>query len=109
MTAKLLDGEALAARIRAQVTDRVQQLRGHGIEPGLGTILVGDDVPSARYVAMKHEDCAQVGVNSVHRHLPAGVAQHELLSVIAAFNADPAVSAYILQVPIPAGLDEAAA
>ncbi len=58
MTAVLLDGEAVAARIRAEVADRVQRLRGEGIEVGLGTVLVGEDPPSARYVAMKHADCA---------------------------------------------------
>ena len=80
-----------------------------GIRPGLGTILVGDDAPSARYVAMKHEDCAEVGIVSVHEHLPADVSQDELEAVIARFNADPAVHAYLVQIPLPAGLDEEAA
>ncbi|HZU81135.1 MAG TPA: tetrahydrofolate dehydrogenase/cyclohydrolase catalytic domain-containing protein [Acidimicrobiales bacterium] len=106
MTAELLDGEALAARVRAEVADRVARLRANGVVPGLGTILVGDDGPSARYVAMKHADCAEVGMASVHEHLPADVSQKELLAVIARFNADPAVHAYLLQLPIPEGLDE---
>ena len=106
MTARLLDGEALAARLRAEVADRVARLAGAGVRVGLGTILVGDDPPSARYVAMKQEDCAAVGMVSVHEHLPADVSQAELMSVIARFNADPAVHAYLVQLPLPAGLDE---
>ena len=106
MTATLLDGELLAAKIRAEVTDRVARLRGAGVEVGLGTILVGDDGPSARYVAMKHEDCAEVGIHSAHEHLPADVSQAELEAVVARFNADPAIHAYLVQLPLPAGLDE---
>ena len=83
MTATLLDGELLAARIRAEVTDRVARLRGVGVTVGLGTILVGDDGPSARYVAMKHADCDEVGIASAHAHLPADVSQDELDAVIA--------------------------
>jgi len=109
MTARLLDGEALAARMRAELTDRVARLRGAGVTPGLGTILVGDDAASARYVAMKHEDCEQVGITSVGEHLPADVTQAELLEAIARFNADPALHAYLVQLPLPAGLDEEAA
>lgn len=109
MTARLLDGEALAFRIRAEVGERVARLRGAGITVGLGTILVGDDPPSARYVQMKHEDSAEVGIASFHEHLPADVLQADLEAVIARFNADPAIHAYLLQVPLPAGLDEGAA
>ena len=106
MTAKVLDGEALAARIRAEVTDRVARLRSAGVHVGLGTILVGDDGPSSRYVAMKHADCAEVGINSLHEHLPATTSQAELESVINRFNQDPAVNAYLVQLPLPDGLDE---
>ncbi len=106
MTATLLDGERLAARIRAEITDRVARLAGSGVGVGLGTILVGDDAPSARYVAMKHADCAEVGIHSAHEHLPADVPQAELETVIARFNADPKVSAYLVQLPLPDGLDE---
>ncbi len=106
MTAKLLDGEALAARLRAEVTDRVARLAASGVRVGLGTILVGDDAPSARYVEMKHADCEEVGIASVHEHLPADVGQAELEAVVARFNADPAVHAYLVQLPLPAGLDE---
>lgn len=106
MTASLLDGERLASKIRAELTDRVARLRSAGVEVGLGTILVGDDGPSARYVAMKHEDCAEVGINSAHEHLPADATQDELEAVVARFNADPKIHAYLVQLPLPAGLDE---
>ena len=109
VTARLLDGEALAARFRAEVTDRVASLVSEGIRPGLGTILVGDDTPSERYVALKHADCDEVGIASVHEHLPAETSQEELEAVIARFNADPAVHAYLVQLPLPPGLDEEAA
>jgi methylenetetrahydrofolate dehydrogenase (NADP+)/methenyltetrahydrofolate cyclohydrolase len=106
VTATLLDGELLASRIKAEVTDRVARLRSAGVVAGLGTVLVGDDGPSARYVAMKHADCAEVGIHSVDVHLPADVSQGELEAVVARFNADPAVHAYLVQLPLPAGLDE---
>lgn len=106
MTAVLLDGELLAAKVRAEVTDRVARLRSAGVTPGLGTILVGDDGPSARYVAMKHEDCAEVGINSVHEHLGATASQEDIEAAVARFNADPAVHAYLVQLPLPDGIDE---
>ncbi len=106
MSAVLLDGERLAARVRAEVADRVERLRGEGVQVGLGTILVGDDGPSARYVAMKHADSAEVGMTSVHESLPASVSQEELESVIERFNRDPKVHAYLVQLPLPEGLDE---
>jgi len=106
VTARLLDGEALAKQVRAEVATETALLAEQGVVPGLGTILVGDDVPSARYVQMKHEDCAEVGIASVHEHLPADVSEERLLAVIAAFNADPAVDAYLVQLPLPKHLDE---
>lgn len=106
MTAKVLDGEAVAARVRSEVKERVLRLRESGTVPGLGTILVGDDAPSACYVAVKHEDCAQVGIESVHEHLPADISQSELHGVITRFNDDPAIHTILLQIPLPAGLDE---
>lgn len=109
MTARILDGEALAARFRAEITDRVARLGSEGIRPGLGTILVGDDPASERYVALKHADCKEVGIASVHAHLPAETSQGELEEVIRRFNADPAVHAYLVQLPLPKGLDEEAA
>ncbi len=106
MGAILLDGEPVAARIRAEVADRVERLRSEGISVGLGTVLVGDDVPSERYVALKHEDCAGIGMYSVGEHLPATATQAEVMDAIARFNADPRVSAFLMQLPLPPGLDE---
>lgn len=109
MTAEILDGEALAGLIRAEVKDEVAELRERGIHPGLGTILVGDDPASARYVAMKQADCAEVGFESVHEHVAATAGIDEVLEVVRRFNADPAVDAFLVQVPLPGGLDEFAA
>ena len=110
MTARLLDGEARAARMRAEMAERVAQLVAAGIRPGLGTILVGDDAPSERYVALKHQDCAAVGMASVGTSTsPKETSQRELEAVIARFNADPSVHAYLVQLPLPTGLDEEAA
>ena len=106
MGAIVLDGEAVAARIRAEVADRIAELRTEGVTVGLGTILVGDDVPSERYVSLKHEDCAGIGMYSVGEHLPATASQQEVMDAIARFNADPAVSAFLVQLPLPPGLDE---
>lgn len=109
MTAKVLDGEAVAARVRSEVAARVKRLRESGVVPGLGTILVGDDAPSERYVALKHRDCAEVGIESVHEHLDAGISESDLDAVITSFNDDPGVHAILLQLPLPAGLDEESA
>jgi methylenetetrahydrofolate dehydrogenase (NADP+) / methenyltetrahydrofolate cyclohydrolase len=106
MAASLLDGERLAARVRAEVTERVARLAAEGVTVGLGTVLVGEDGPSARYVAMKHADCAEVGIASFHEHLPATASQAEVEAVVARFNADPAIHAYLVQLPLPDGLDE---
>ena len=106
MPAIWLDGEAVAARVRAEVADRVARLRGEGISVGLGTVLVGNDRPSERYVALKHEDCAKVGMVSVGEHLPETATQAEVEDVIRRFNADAQINAYLVQVPLPDGLDE---
>jgi len=106
MAAILLDGEAVAARIRSEAADRAASLAAEGVHVGLGTILVGDDAPSARYVALKHEDCAALGLHSVGEHLPSTATQQEVLDAIARFNADPKVSAFLVQLPLPDGLDE---
>ncbi len=106
MGAVLLDGEALAARIRADLAERVAALSACGVVPGLGTILVGDDGPSARYVEMKHQDCAQVGIASFNTHLPADVSQAELEEAVRAFDDEAALDAFLVQLPLPAGLDE---
>src|SRR3954451_8763804 len=101
MTAQTLDGEAVAAQIKAELVHRVELLIDRGLTPGLGTILVGDDGPSANYVAMKHRDCAELGMVSRDEHLPASATQEEVLAVVADLNADPTVDAYLVQYPIP--------
>lgn len=106
MPAILLDGEALAARIRSDLRSRVAAVALGGRPPGLGTILVGDDGPSARYVAMKHADCAEIGIASFNQHLPADASQSDVESAIACFNEDPAVDAFLVQLPLPSGMDE---
>ncbi|HXW33401.1 MAG TPA: tetrahydrofolate dehydrogenase/cyclohydrolase catalytic domain-containing protein [Acidimicrobiales bacterium] len=106
MSAKLLDGEVVAGHIREELKRRVARLRAEGITPGLGTILVGDDPASARYVAMKQDDCSSVGIATIDEHLPASIGEKDLLEVISRYNADPAVHAILLQIPLPKGLDE---
>ncbi|MBX6371791.1 MAG: bifunctional methylenetetrahydrofolate dehydrogenase/methenyltetrahydrofolate cyclohydrolase [Acidothermus sp.] len=108
MTAVILDGRAVAADILADLTERVRRLREQGVVPGLGTVLVGDDPASHAYVAGKHRDCAQVGIASIERTLPASASQQEVQAVVAELNADPACTGYIVQLPLPAGLDETA-
>ena len=106
MTAVLLDGLALAEQIK---DDLRNQLEGSGLKPGLGTILVGDDPASHSYVGAKIRDCAEVGIASIHEQLPADISKAELNTVIDLFNDDPAVHAYIVQLPLPRHLDEEAA
>jgi methylenetetrahydrofolate dehydrogenase (NADP+)/methenyltetrahydrofolate cyclohydrolase len=105
VSARILDGKATAARIRAELTERVATLTEQGRQPGLGTVLVGDDPGSHAYVAGKHRDCAEVGITSIRRDLPATATQDEVEAVVAELNADPACTGYIVQLPLPAGLD----
>jgi methylenetetrahydrofolate dehydrogenase (NADP+)/methenyltetrahydrofolate cyclohydrolase len=109
MTARILDGKALAETIKAELKDRVSALAGHGVVPGLGTVLVGDDPGSRSYVRGKHRDCAQVGIASIQVELPASTSQEQLASVIAGLNADAACTGYIVQLPLPGNLDDNAA
>ena len=106
MTATLLDGQALADTVKQQVA---AQVKGLSITPGLGTILVGDDPASHSYVGAKIRDCEEVGIASIHEHLPADTQQTELEAVIQRFNSDPNVHAYIVQLPLPPQLNEEAA
>ncbi len=106
MTAILLDGQALADQIKDEIADEVDRL---AFTPGLGTILVGDDPASHSYVGAKIRDCEEVGITSIHEHLPADVSQETLIATIELFNADPQVHAYIVQLPLPPQLDEEAA
>ncbi|CAN5743474.1 bifunctional methylenetetrahydrofolate dehydrogenase/methenyltetrahydrofolate cyclohydrolase [soil metagenome] len=105
MTAQILDGESLAASLKADLADRVAQLAERGVTPGLGTVLVGDDGPSANYVAMKRREAPEIGIASHHEHLPADATASDVAAVIDRFNADPAVDAYLLQYPFPPGLE----
>jgi methylenetetrahydrofolate dehydrogenase (NADP+) / methenyltetrahydrofolate cyclohydrolase len=105
VTAQRLDGKALAAEIRAGLTQRVAALAELGIVPGLGTVLVGDDPGSRAYVNGKHRDCAQVGIASIRWDLPADASQAQVEEVVEELNADPACTGYIVQLPLPAGLD----
>ena len=109
MAAQLLDGTATAAAVRADLAAEVQDLKGKGVTPGLGTILVGDNPASAAYVRLKHQDCAEVGIESVGEHLPQDATQADLHAVIRRFNDDPAIDAFLVQLPLPKGLDEEAA
>jgi methylenetetrahydrofolate dehydrogenase (NADP+)/methenyltetrahydrofolate cyclohydrolase len=105
MTARILDGKATAKQIREDLTRRVAALRQRGITPGLGTVLVGDDPASRSYVNGKHRDCEQAGIASIRRELPADATQDEVEAVVAELNADPACTGYLVQLPLPAGLD----
>ncbi|HUP99517.1 MAG TPA: bifunctional methylenetetrahydrofolate dehydrogenase/methenyltetrahydrofolate cyclohydrolase [Aeromicrobium sp.] len=106
MTARVLDGKAAAAAIKAELTVRVAALRERGVVPGLGTLLVGDDPGSRWYVNAKHKDCAEVGIESIRRELPATATQDEIEAVVDELNADPACTLYIVQLPLPKGIDE---
>ena len=106
MPATILDGKATAAAIRSELTGRVAALADAGHRPGLGTLLVGDDPGSRWYVDAKHSDCAQVGIASIQRELPASATLADVLAVVEELNADPACTGYIVQLPLPAGIDE---
>jgi methylenetetrahydrofolate dehydrogenase (NADP+)/methenyltetrahydrofolate cyclohydrolase len=109
MTAITLDGELLASEIKADLRARIVALQASGVTPGLGTLLVGDDGPSANYVAMKHRDCEELGMASRQVDLATDATQVDIDAVVDDFNADPAVHAYIIQYPFPPGLDYEAA
>ena len=104
MTARILDGNATLAGIKAELRDRVAKLAERGIVPGLGTVLVGDDPASRWYVNAKHKDCAEIGIASIRRDLPADSTQAEVEAVVDELNADPACTAFLVQQPT--GLDE---
>ena len=104
MTATVLNGTATLADIKRELTERVRELAARGIVPGLGTILVGDDPASRWYVGAKHRDCAEIGVASIRRDLPATAIQAEVEAVIDELNADPSCTAFLVQQPT--GLDE---
>ena len=106
MTAQVLDGKATATTIKDELAARVVALRARGVTPGLGTVLVGEDPGSRSYVAGKHRDCAEVGIESIRVDLPEETTQEELDAAIAGLNANPACTGYIVQLPLPKHLDE---
>lgn len=106
MSATLLDGKATLAAIKLELAERVRALRDRGVAPGLGTVLLGDDPGSRWYVAAKHNDCAEIGIASVQRELPATTTQQQVEAVVADLNADPACTAFLVQLPLPPGLAE---
>ncbi len=105
MTAQRLDGAATAGAIKAELATRVAALAARGVTPGLGTVLVGEDPGSRAYVAGKHRDCAEVGIASLRRDLPATATQAEVSDAVDRLNADPACTGYIVQLPLPRGVD----
>ena len=105
MGATILDGKATAAEVKADLADRVVRLSARGVVPGLGTVLVGDDPGSRAYVAGKHRDCAEVGIASIQVELPADATQADVEQAVDRLNADPRCTGYIVQLPLPAGLD----
>ena len=106
MTAELLDGERVAGRIKMELADRVARLSAAGRPVGLGTVLVGDDGPSAKYVAMKLADCEEIGIRSYHEHLEASASQQDVEALIDRLNADPDVQSILVQLPLPEGINE---
>ena len=105
MSAQILDGKALAATIKADLTQRVSLLKRSGKKPGLGTILVGDDPGSHSYVAGKHRDCQEVGIESLRVDLPASASQSDVLAAIKDLNSAKECTGYIVQLPLPHGID----
>ena len=105
MTAQILDGKATAALVKAELTGRVAALAARGIHPGLGTLLVGSDPGSTWYVNGKHADCAEVGLASIREDLPETATQEEVEAAVARLNADPACTGFIVQLPLPDGID----
>jgi methylenetetrahydrofolate dehydrogenase (NADP+)/methenyltetrahydrofolate cyclohydrolase len=105
MTAVKLDGLAVAKQIKLELAQQVTALKARGITPGLGTLLVGDDPGSLSYVAGKHRDCAEVGVNSIRIDLPASATEADVRKAIQDLNSAKEVTGYIVQLPLPPGMD----
>lgn len=101
MSAQILDGKALAASIKSQLAIRVAELKSRGITPGLGTVLVGDDPGSHSYVAGKHRDCQEVGINSIRVDLPSTATEKDVLAAISELNSSNECTGYIVQLPLP--------
>ena len=105
MSAQILDGKAVAAAIKAELTTRVTALKAQGITPGLGTVLVGDDPGSHSYVGGKHRDCQEVGINSIRIDLPNNATEKDVLAAIADLNTSKECTGYIVQLPLPKGIN----
>lgn len=105
MSAQILDGKAVAAAIKAELTTRVTALKAQGITPGLGTVLVGDDPGSHSYVGGKHRDCQVVGINSIRIDLPNDATEKDVLAAIADLNSSKECTGYIVQLPLPKGIN----
>ncbi len=105
MSAIILDGRATAKTIKLELTERVVKLKQAGVSPGLGTLLVGDDPGSHSYVAGKHRDCAEVGVNSIRIDLPASASKSDIFKAVSELNQAPEVTGYIVQLPLPVGIN----
>lgn len=106
MSAKILDGRAIAAELKTELKSRVAKLNSTGVIPGLGTILVGDDPASRSYVNGKHSDCEEVGIDSIRIQLPADAGESEIMDAVRRMNNDPQVGGYIVQLPLPNGVSE---
>lgn len=106
MTATTLDGKATLATIKDELRERVARLKERGVTPGLGTVLVGDDPGSHWYVGAKHKDCAEIGIVSIRKDLPASATQEEVEAVIDELNDSPECTGFLIQQPT--GLDEVA-
>jgi methylenetetrahydrofolate dehydrogenase (NADP+)/methenyltetrahydrofolate cyclohydrolase len=106
MTATILDGKKAAKAMKTELAGRVAKLAKRGIRPGLGTVLIGNDAGSAAYVTGKHRDCAEVGIESIRVALSETASQDEVDAAIDQLNADPACTGYIVQLPLPKGLDQ---
>ncbi len=108
VTVTILDGKATAADIREELRGQVASLTAAGRQPGLGTLLVGDDPGSTWYVGAKHKDCAEIGIASIRYALPASASQADVFAVVDELNADPSCTGYLVQLPLPKGLNEIA-
>ena len=105
MSAQILDGKAVSSALKAELANRVSALKAQGITPGLGTILVGDDPGSLSYVGGKHRDCQEVGINSIRIDLPHSATQQDVMAAIADLNASKECTGYIVQLPLPNGIN----
>jgi methylenetetrahydrofolate dehydrogenase (NADP+)/methenyltetrahydrofolate cyclohydrolase len=108
VTARILDGKAVAAQIRSEVAERVRALADQGVVPGLAAVLVGDDAASRIYVGAKHKACADVGIRSEQVNLPGYVSEGEMLATIRRLNRDPEIHGILVQLPLPDHLEEVA-